>query len=492
MIMGYLPRGNLTELLKAQPDGRMSSHEVVAMAVQLCDGLGVAHAAGIVHRDIKPSNILIADDGRPKLADFGIAHVTQPRTERYGASDLTPMGVAVGTISYMSPEQARGERVDARSDIYSLGAVLYECLVGRRYLDFEDGNDLKNIHLVTTKEPVTPRTWRRSVPQGVADAILRALDKNPARRFRTTAELKSALMAGERVSDTGRPVIYIAAVGAVLILSGSLAWSLRPGSEGLAPVTATPRSTITVPVDAPSPTPLAAFTASPTAAVLPTSTRLAMATAMPSPTIPTSRPSSPTPLSAATLLSPSLTSPEPGTKVSGKVIFAWTWAGPALKANEGYELRIWKEGQEHFGGASPVTETILILDLAGAYAVRQSGPGRYSWSVAVVELSPYKRIGPEAPPRLLEIGEGSFSPGGPPAATPAPPPRVPTPIGPYPILPTAIQGPSAPRFPAGIGLGNVETADRVPRLFLIRCVHYLDGVLAWRPANGHNDAGFAE
>ena len=102
----------------------------------MCDGLAAAHAKGIVHRDIKPENILLTADGRAKVGDFGIAHV--PRTDGGAyAGGLTQTGFQPGTLIYMSPEQIRGEAVDGRSDVYQVGALLYEMLAGRHYIDVE-------------------------------------------------------------------------------------------------------------------------------------------------------------------------------------------------------------------------------------------------------------------------------------------------------------------------------------------------------------------
>ena len=134
LVMEYLPGGSLRGLLSQR--GRLSVDDAARIAADVCDGLAAAHAKGIVHRDIKPENILLTADGRAKVGDFGIAHV--PRTDG-GAyvGGLTQTGFQPGTLIYMSPEQIRGEAVDGRSDVYQVGALLYEMLAGRHYIDME-------------------------------------------------------------------------------------------------------------------------------------------------------------------------------------------------------------------------------------------------------------------------------------------------------------------------------------------------------------------
>ena len=120
---------------------------------------------------------------------------------------------------------------------------------------------------------------------------------------------------------------------------------------------------------------------------------------------------------------PTLLSPHDGTSVSGNVTFAWGWNGPALGSNQGFEVRIWREGQpDHYGATGPVTTTSVTFDVGGAFDVQRGGSGRYKWSVAVVQLNSYKRIGPEAASRELDIQAGGGGGGGgePPTATPLP------------------------------------------------------------------------
>jgi len=136
----------LRDLIKAK---ELSIERVVDTAIHICEGLSKAHQAGITHRDIKPSNIVIDADGRPKLLDFGLAAVK-------GAEQLTKTGSTLGTTGYMSPEQARGQKVDQRSDLFSLGVVIYEMVTGRRPFRGED--DAATLHAITHDKP-TRRTF---------------------------------------------------------------------------------------------------------------------------------------------------------------------------------------------------------------------------------------------------------------------------------------------------------------------------------------------
>jgi serine/threonine protein kinase len=131
LVMEYLAGGSLRTLLEER--GSLPVEEAVRIAADVCEGLAAAHAKGIVHRDVKPENILLAEDGRAKIGDFGIARVPQAM----GGYTMTGTGFQPGTLPYMSPEQVRGQRVDERSDVYGVGVVLYEMLTGQPYVDVD-------------------------------------------------------------------------------------------------------------------------------------------------------------------------------------------------------------------------------------------------------------------------------------------------------------------------------------------------------------------
>jgi beta-lactam-binding protein with PASTA domain len=166
------------------------------LAIQILKALRYAHKRGLVHRDIKPQNVILDDEGQAKVADFGIA--------RAGPSDMTEAGAMLGTVQYLSPEQAQGQPVSARSDLYSVGIVLYEMLTGR--LPF-DGEAPVSIALKQVSErPVPPSQLRPGIPPALEAVVLRALEKDPARRFGGADEFIAALEAARRTPL--RPVVH--------------------------------------------------------------------------------------------------------------------------------------------------------------------------------------------------------------------------------------------------------------------------------------------
>ncbi len=160
--------------------GPLKVEEAVDIALQVARGLAKAHERGIVHRDIKPSNIIITTDGIAKIVDFGLAKLGDRST-------LTRAGTTLGTLSYMSPEQLRGQQVDRRSDIWALGVVFYEMLSGRR--PFQGEYDAATLFAILQVEPEPVSNLRPEVPGGVSDVITRALAKDATARYQRLEEL---------------------------------------------------------------------------------------------------------------------------------------------------------------------------------------------------------------------------------------------------------------------------------------------------------------
>ncbi|MBN1813657.1 MAG: SUMF1/EgtB/PvdO family nonheme iron enzyme [Anaerolineae bacterium] len=192
IVMEYMPGGSLEERLRK--DGSLPVDEALRIATEVCDGLSCAHEEGVVHCDLKPGNILLTADGTAKVADFGIAHVSESVLTR---TWRTPAGFVAGTLPYMSPEQADGVRDDPRIDIYALGAVLYRALTGQTYLGFDQretpGAQADNVLRIRNEKPAAPGTHNRRVPGWLDDVVLKALAKDPDERYSSAGELQAAL-----------------------------------------------------------------------------------------------------------------------------------------------------------------------------------------------------------------------------------------------------------------------------------------------------------
>jgi serine/threonine protein kinase len=190
IAMEYIEGKSLSELI---PPRGVNPQEVLRCGAQIADALGKAHSAGVLHRDLKPSNIMITAEGCVKLLDFGLANMFEPVTspERMLKSDaLTQEGVVAGTAAYMSPEQAEGRNLDAPSDLFSFGTVLYEMATGRR--PFTGNSRLTLMHRIANEEPQHPGQIV-PLPPALEALILRCLQKNPSSRYQTAAELKAAI-----------------------------------------------------------------------------------------------------------------------------------------------------------------------------------------------------------------------------------------------------------------------------------------------------------
>lgn len=193
MVMELVEGITLKEYIDKK--GRLSHREVISIAIQMCTGIGAAHAAGIIHRDIKPQNIIISRDGKVKVTDFGIAKATTSNTISSNA---------MGSVHYTSPEQARGGYSDAKSDIYSIGITLFEMVTGR--VPF-DGDSTVSVAIKHLQEEITPPSeFVPDIPYSLEQIILKCTQKNGERRYASTAELIQDLKRS-LVDPNGRFVV---------------------------------------------------------------------------------------------------------------------------------------------------------------------------------------------------------------------------------------------------------------------------------------------
>ena len=201
IAMAYYDGRTLRQLIDSSP---LAPAEALGIAEQVARGLGRAHASGVVHRDLKPANVIVMPDGLAKVLDFGIAKFR-------GRPGLTEPGITIGTVAYMSPEQARGKTVDARTDLWALGVVLYEMLTGR--LPFTGADDVAVLYAIVHEQPAPLNEAGEEWPPGLDGLLWRAMEKDPERRYQS---------AGEMIADIAK---------------------LR---RGVAPVAAAPRPSVVV------------------------------------------------------------------------------------------------------------------------------------------------------------------------------------------------------------------------------------------------------
>jgi protein kinase-like protein len=219
MVMEYVQGKTLIDLI---PKGGLRVPQVLKYAVQMTDALQIAHSAGIIHRDLKPGNVMVTETGLVKVLDFGLAKLTDnspltqtgiespnDATQTINSAPLTVEGSIIGTVSYMSPEQAQGKRVDQRSDIFSLALVLYEMVTGTRA--FAGDSALSTLSAILRDEVRPIPEIAPDTPPQLEQVIHRCLRKNPDQRFQTMKEVQVALGALKHESDSG--MLYRTRVG---------------------------------------------------------------------------------------------------------------------------------------------------------------------------------------------------------------------------------------------------------------------------------------
>ena len=472
IAMEYMGSGNLASRLRTQR--RLSLEDATSVVSQIAAALDHAHDQGLIHRDVKPSNILFDESGQAKLADFGIAKAANQAT-------VTMPGTLVGTPEYMSPEQGQGQQVDERTDIWSLGVVLYQMLTGR--LPFGGGNPHATLYQVVHQRHLPASSLNRDLPRGVDRVLDKVLEKSPRGRYRRPGEMASALrqvvhkpteeptvLKGKGEPPTTRlvraalprlapfPLSPWATLGALAALLLMVAWVFRIGRFGGKPTTpvtpemisreavvatatqardtSTPRAT-PAPTSAPTatsrptatavptaiPHPLTVIatptpTATPTPIVTPRSTETPTPTTTPRPTEMPMPTETPRPTKTPTPVPAIVTLSEPANGVRASGLVTFRWIWTeTLGPGEVFDVRVCK-GE----GCQPQFGKTNTNEITWPWCP-DAGGGIYRWQVLVIDTATKQAKGPAS-----EVWEFTWEGGcGQPTPTPRPPTSTPVP-----------------------------------------------------------------
>jgi tRNA A-37 threonylcarbamoyl transferase component Bud32 len=369
IVMAFVDGGSLKELVSQGP---VEMDYAVSITTQVADALHHAHQRGLIHRDVKPNNILMSRDGRPLLTDFGIAKALHEST------GLTRTGTSIGTPEYMAPEQVQGQKVDGRTDIYALGIVLYEMLVG--WVPFSAHTPVAALYKQVNEPPPPPRQANINVPDWLEAVVLKALAKSPHDRFQQASDFSEALRQRQMPRKVPTPVPATARqraaepraerrrrgpllpilIGGIVILLLALAavgiFVLMDGTDGEATVTP---MLVTRVITRVVPSESGGLIDGPPSA---------------------------------------LVTPAAADQLTGDAHFDWEWGGSSLADDHAFELRIWSQqeedaGTEPRGAIAPTRRTEAKVDLGQVRTIQEHGPGVYYWTVVVVDANTQRVVG---------------------------------------------------------------------------------------------------